>query len=299
MLSLVLASVSLMPALLQAGEPVRVIVGIDPQLYFVKQLGGDLVTVTSLLPSGSFHGVYEPNAAQMKKLSEAQMFVRSRVEYEEAWWSKIQAANQEMLVVDATQGIEFLKGHHHHDGEDHDGEAEREEGGKDPHVWLSPRLVKTQIENIYQGLITVDPENEAAYASNKHGLLKAVDELDRKIRAQLADLDTRAFMVFHPAWAYFAAEYNLKQIAIEVEGKEPSAAELAEFIKIAQEEQVKVIFVQPQTSSRTANIIAKQIGAKVELLDPMSADWLKNLRRTAEALSSALGQPNKKEQKTE
>ena len=106
-------------------------------------------------------------------------------------------------------------------------------------------------------------------------------------------------MVFHPAWSYFAAEYNLKQIAIEGEGKEPSAAELAEFIKIAQEEQVKVIFVQPQTSSRTANIIAKQIGAKVELLDPMSADWLKNLRRTAEALSSALGQPNKKEQKTE
>ena len=298
MLSLVLASVSLMPALLQAGEPVRVIVGIDPQLYFVKQLGGELVTVTSLLPSGSFHGVYEPNAAQMKKLSEAQMFVRSRVEYEEAWWSKIQAANQEMLVVDATAGIEFLKGHHHHDEQDAE-EDETKETGDDPHVWLSPRLAKIQIEHIYEGLITVDPENEAAYASNKHGLLKAVDELDRKIRAQLAELDTRTFMVFHPAWSYFAAEYDLKQIAIEAEGKEPSAAELAEFIKIAQEEQVKVIFVQPQTSSRTANIIAKQIGAKVELLDPMSADWLKNLRRTAEALSSALGQPNKKEQKTE
>lgn len=298
MLSLVLASVSLMPALLQAGEPVRVIVGIDPQLYFVKQLGGELVTVTSLLPSGSFHGVYEPNAAQMKKLSEAQMFVRSRVEYEEAWWSKIQAANQEMLVVDATAGIEFLKGHHHHDEQDAE-EDETKEAGDDPHVWLSPRLAKIQIEHIYEGLITVDPENEAAYASNKHGLLKAVDELDRKIRAQLAELDTRTFMVFHPAWSYFAAEYDLKQIAIEAEGKEPSAAELAEFIKIAQEEQVKVIFVQPQTSSRTANIIAKQIGAKVELLDPMSADWLKNLRRTAEALSSALGQPNKKEQKTE
>ena len=287
-----------MPALLQAGEPVRVIVGIDPQLYFVKQLGGELVTVTSLLPSGSFHGVYEPNAAQMKKLSEAQMFVRSRVEYEEAWWSKIQAANQEMLVVDATAGIEFLKGHHHHDEQDAE-EDETKEAGDDPHVWLSPRLAKIQIEHIYEGLITVDPENEAAYASNKHGLLKAVDELDRKIRAQLAELDTRTFMVFHPAWSYFAAEYALNQIAIEGEGKEPSAAELAEFIKIAQEEQVKVIFVQPQTSSRTANIIAKQVGARVELLDPMSADWLKNLRRTAEALSSALGQPNKKEQKTE
>ena len=276
----------------------RVVVSIEPQLYFVKQLGGELVTATSLRPSGSFHGVYEPSAAQMKELSEAQMFVRSRVEYEDAWWSKIQAANQEMLVVDATAGIEFLKGHHHHDEQDAE-EDETKEAGDDPHVWLSPRLAKIQIEHIYEGLITVDPENEAAYASNKHGLLKAVDELDRKIRAQLAELDTRTFMVFHPAWSYFAAEYDLKQIAIEAEGKEPSAAELAEFIKIAQEEQVKVIFVQPQTSSRTANIIAKQIGAKVELLDPMSADWLKNLRRTAEALSSALGQPNKKEQKTE
>ena len=207
-------------------------------------------------------------------------------------WSKIQAANQEMLVVDATAGIEFLKGHHHHDEQDAE-EGESKEAGDDPHVWLSPRLAKIQIENIYEGLITVDPENEAAYASNKHGLLKAVDELDRKIRAQLADLETRTFMVFHPAWSYFAAEYDLKQIAIEGEGKEPSAAELAEFIKIAQEEQVKVIFVQPQTSSRTANIIAKQIGAHVELLDPMAADWMKNLRRVAEKLAKALRKKEK------
>ena len=276
----------------RSSAAVRVVVSIEPQLYFIKQLGGELVTATSLLPSGSFHGVYEPSAAQMKELSEAQMFVRSRVEYEDAWWSKIQAANQEMLVVDATAGIEFLKGHHHHDEQDAE-EDETKEAGDDPHVWLSPRLAKIQIENIYEGLITVDPENEAAYASNKHGLLKAVDELDRKIRAQLAELETRTFMVFHPAWSYFAAEYDLKQIAIEGEGKEPSAAELAEFIKIAQEEQVKVIFVQPQTSSRTANIIAKQIGAKVELLDPMSADWMKNLRRVAEKLAKALRKKEK------
>lgn len=273
-------------------EPLRVMVSIQPQVYFVKQLGGDLVHVTCLLPAGAFHGMYEPTAAQMKDLSQAALYIRSMLEHELAWWDKIQALNPRMMVVDATQGVELIEGHEHHHGEveaeteaHHAGE---EEHGKDLHIWLSPRNAKIQAENIYQGLIAADPANRAVYAANRDALMQKIDALDHDIRAKFATLKTRTFMVFHPAWGYFAKDYDLEQIAIEVEGKEPSAAEMAQFITLAQDEQVKVIFVQPQTSRRTADIIAKQIGATVELLDPMAEDWLDNLRQAADALANAL-----------
>lgn len=273
-----------------AAEPLRVVVSIQPQVYFVKQLGGDLVNVTCLLPAGAFHGMYEPTAAQMKELSQAALYVRSMLEHELAWWDKIQALNPRMTVVDATQGVELIEGHEHHHGEadadaQHDGEAEH---GKDLHIWLSPRNAKIQAENIYQGLIAADPANRETYTANRDALLQKIDALDMEIQGKLANLKTRTFMVFHPAWGYFANDYKLEQIPIEVEGKEPSAAEMAQFITVAKDEQVKVIFVQPQTSRRTADIIAKQVGATVELLDPMAEDWLENLRKTADALANAL-----------
>lgn len=275
-----------------AAEPLRVMVSIQPQVYFVKQLGGELVNVTCLLPAGAFHGMYEPTAAQMKDLSQAALYVRSMLEHELAWWDKIQALNPRMIVVDATQGVELIEGHAHHHGEaeaeteaHHEGE---EEHGKDLHIWLSLRNATIQVENIYQGLIAADPANRDAYTANRDALMQKIEALDREIRAKLANLKTRTFMVFHPAWGYFAKDYNLEQIPIEVEGKEPSAAEMAQFITLAQDEQVKVIFVQPQTSRRTADIIAQQVGATVELLDPMAEDWLDNLRHTADALANAL-----------
>ena len=275
-----------------AAEPLRVMVSIQPQVYFVKQLGGELVNVTCLLPAGAFHGMYEPTAAQMKDLSQAALYVRSMLEHELAWWDKIQALNPRMIVVDATQGVELIEGHAHHHGEaeaeteaHHEGE---EEHGKDLHIWLSLRNATIQAENIYQGLIAADPANRDAYTANRDALMQKIEALDREIQAKLANLKTRTFMVFHPAWGYFAKDYNLEQIPIEVEGKEPSAAEMAQFITLAQDEQVKVIFVQPQTSRRTADIIAQQVGATVELLDPMAEDWLDNLRHTADALANAL-----------
>ncbi len=273
-----------------AAEPLRVMVSIQPQVYFVEQLGGDLVNVTCLLPAGAFHGMYEPTAAQMKDLSQAALYVRSMLEHEVAWWEKIQALNSRMAVVDATQGVELIEGHAHHHGET---ETEAPHESKDTpaldlHIWLSPRRAKIQAENIYQGLIAADPANRDVYTANRDAFIEKIDALDQEIQGKLANLKTRTFMVFHPAWAYFAADYALEQIPIEVEGKEPSAAEMAQFITLAQQEQVKVIFVQPQTSRRTAEIIAKQVGATVEPLDPMAEDWLENLRRTADALAAAL-----------
>jgi zinc transport system substrate-binding protein len=306
-----------------ASETIQVAVSILPQVYFVERIGGDRVDVLCMLPKGGLPHNYEPTAQQMKQLSQADLYVRIAVEFENAWWDRMSSANPGMHVIDSTLGVKFLEGHaheHHEEGEEHEHEGEHhdEEGeehehegehhedegeehehheedsghhehhGRDPHVWLSPRSVKIQAENIYQGLIAVDPEHKDSYLANKEVFLSELDSLDAEIQDTLATLKTRRFMIFHPAWSYFARDYDLEQIPVEIEGKEPSAKEMTELMHLAQEEHVAVIFVQPQTSRRSAETIAKQIGARLEILDPLAADWPENMRRVAGALAESL-----------
>ena len=267
---------------ISAAENIQVVVSIPPQVYFVKQIGGDLVDVMSLVPAGANVHTYEPTASQMKVLSQANLYIRIRVEFEEAWWEKISAANSRMHVVDSTAGIELLAADaHQHEGED-------EAHGNDPHIWLSPALVKKQAETICQGLIAVDPQHETTYMANKAAFLEHVEALDKDIQQILAGVLNRRFMVFHPSWGYFARDYHLAQIPIELEGKEPSAAEMVKLMKAAKQEQIRVIFVQPQASRRSADTIAKQIGATVAILDPLAENWAENLRQVAEMLAKTL-----------
>lgn len=259
---------------------VHVMVSIPPQVYFVEQVGGDLVQVESLLPPGGFPHTYEPTPKQMRQLSKSDMYVRIHVEFEDAWWGKIAAVNPTMHVVDTLAGIELLDAseadadHGHHDG--------------DPHVWLSPQLVKQQAATICEGLTQIDPGNAETYLARKIAFARQLDELDQEIRTRLANLSSRTFLVFHPSWSYFAQAYQLEQLSIEIEGKEPSAAEMTQIIKTAKAHNIRVVFVQPQTSRRSAETIARQLGARVELLDPLAQNWLENMRTVAETLANAL-----------
>ena len=249
---------------------IRIMVSILPQAYFVKRIGGDKVEVTVMVPPGANPATYEPTASQMKALVQAKMYVRIRVPFEYAWMDRIAAANRHMLIVDSTKGIKRIE--------------------DNPHIWLSPRLVKIQAENIYQGLAQVDPANKDFYAQNKEEFLRELDILDREIAETLTGVKGRKFMVFHPSWTYFARDYGLEQIPIEIEGKEPSAAELARLIEMAKTNGIKVIFVQPQFSSKSAEAIAQQIGGKVVSIDPLAGDWANNLRNVAQTFAQALSE---------
>jgi len=249
---------------------IRIMVSILPQAYFVKRIGGDKVEVTVMVPPGANPATYEPTASQMKALVQAKMYVRIRVPFEYAWMDRIAAANRHMLIVDSTKGIKRIE--------------------DNPHIWLSPRLVKIQAENIYQGLAQVDPANKDFYAQNKEEFLRELDILDREIAETLTGVRGRKFMVFHPSWTYFARDYGLEQIPIEIEGKEPSAAELARLIEMAKTNGIKVIFVQPQFSSKSAEAIAQQIGGKVVSIDPLAGDWANNLRNVAQTFAQALSE---------
>ncbi|MCR4402414.1 MAG: zinc ABC transporter substrate-binding protein [Firmicutes bacterium] len=248
---------------------VKVAVSVLPQAYFVERVGGDRVNVSVMVPPGASPHTYEPAAGQMRDLAHTQMYVRIHVDFEEAWMPRIVAANKHMLVIDSTEGIQLS-------------------GDGDPHVWLSPKLVRIQVEHIYRGLAKVDPAGREVYERNKEAFLKEMDTLDKEIASILAPVRGGLFMVLHPAWSYFARDYGLEELPIEVEGKEPSARELAALVEKAKARRIRVVFVQPQASSRTAEVLAGQIGARISVLDPLARDWAANLRRVAKALADAL-----------
>lgn len=251
------------------GGALNVMVSIVPQKYFVERIGGDKVNVSVMVGPGFNPSTYEPKPSQIQRLSATDMYVRIGVPFEQAWMHRIAAANDRMLVVDQSEGIERID-------------------GTDPHIWLSPRLVKVQAHTIFDGLVQLDPDSESFYRANLDAFLADLDELDASIEQTLAALENRKFMVFHPSWAYFARDYDLEMIPIQIQGSDPSPAEMAYLIKIARENDIKVIFAQPEFSTERAQVIAEEIGGKVLLISPLAPDWMENLRRVADTFAQVL-----------
>lgn len=268
-------------------RPLKVFVSILPQKYFVEKIGGDLVEVAVMVEPGASPHIYEPKPKQMVALAKTHVYFAIGVPFETTWLKKIAGTNPNMLVVRTEANIKKIpmKGH------DHEG---RELVGhhhmvKDPHVWLSPPLVKIQARNILQALLKVDPANRSSYEENYNSFFEELVMLDAEIRAAFKSKDKKVeFMVFHPAWGYFAQAYGLEQVPIEIEGKQPKPAELQYLIQYARERGIKVIFAQPQFSWQAAQAIANSIDGQIVFVDPLAADWCNNLRQVAARFKSAL-----------
>lgn len=274
----------------EQGDRLSITVSILPQKYFVEKIGGDRVQVNVMVPKGSEPEFYEPKPQQFKEVSNADAYLGLGMLFEDIWGKRLTTANNKMLVVDTSVGITKLPMADHGHEEAHDGEKHGEEG-LDPHIWLSPRLVAIQAQNIYATLVKLDPAGEAVYAANLENFLKEIATLDQAIASQLQSLSHRKILVFHPSWGYFAKDYNLEQIPIEVEGKEPSAAELGELVTLAKAENIQVIFAQYQFNAQAAEAIASDIGAEVLYLDPLAEDWGNNLQNIATAIATANNKP--------
>ncbi|MBE9203192.1 zinc ABC transporter substrate-binding protein [Synechocystis salina LEGE 06099] len=283
-------------------DAMDITVSIPPQQYFLEKIGGDLVRVSVLVPGNSDPHTYEPKPQQLAALSEAEAYVLIGLGFEQPWLEKLKAANANMKLIDSAQGITPLemeehdhghgeeKGHDDHGHHDHESEKETGMGAVmvvDPHIWLSPTLVKQQATTIAKGLAELDPENREQYEANLATFLAELEQLDQELRQVLEPLPQRKFIVFHPSWAYFAQDYNLEQIPIEVEGQEPSARELKQLIDTAKENNLTVVFGETQFSTKSSEAIAAEIGAGVELLDPLAADWSSNLKSVAQKIANA------------
>lgn len=252
--------------------PVKVFVSVAPQKYFVERVGGNRVQVFVLIPPGADPHTFEPHPADMVELARASAWFTIGVPFEENLLTRISSANPELAVIRTEEGIERTQS----GGEGHD-----------PHIWLSPRRVKRQAENILAGLIQADPAGERVYRANARRFQAELDALDREFRTLFAPVRGKTFLVYHPSWGYLADDYGLNQAAIEVGGKEPRGADLARLIRLAREKKIRVVFVDPRFSSRSASTIASSIGARLVEADPLAANWADNLRKVARAFRQA------------
>jgi len=268
-----------------ASDRPKVCVSILPQKYFVEKIAGDRASVSVMVLPGANPATYEPKANQMVQLARTDLFFSIGVPFETAWLPKIAAANPRMKIIRTDKGIakkpmQPHPGHEKNDGHPH--------GIMDPHIWLSPLLVKIQAQHIRTGLAEADPAHASEYGVNAERFSTALDLLNARIRTLLSGEKGKAFMVFHPSWGYFADAYGLYQIPVEVEGKHPKPAQLIELIETARARSIRVIFVQPQFSARSAETIARAIGGTVVVADPLAGDWADNLIRQAQAFKAAV-----------
>lgn len=284
-------------ALLVSAAPaavVKVFVSIPPQAFFVERVGGDRVEVEVMVPPGRSPHDYAPTPKQMAALSDADVYFSIGVAFEKAWLDRIAEANPRMRIVDTRKGIRLLPMSDHvawsvGGGPKAVADLQAEHLGEpDPHIWMSPRLVKLQARTIYLALAEADPAGSADYERNFRRFVSDIDRVDNEILFALQDLGSRDLFVFHPAFGYFADAYQLNQVPVEIGGKEPSARQLAELISMAKERGVRVVFVQPQFSAAAARAIAEAIGGGVVPIDPLARDWLANLQDIAAKVQGAL-----------
>ena len=272
--------------LASAGEKVSVFVSILPQKYFVERIGAGQVAVSLLVGPGRSPETYEPTPQQMARLSRAQLFFRIGAPFEQAWMDRVRRNNPSLRIIDNRDGIALRELESAGDGDDAD-HGHKHFEGKDPHIWTSPPLVKQISAQIRDALVAAAPAYRDAFEANYARFAAELEALDREIQNRVAPLQQRSFMVFHPAWGYFADTYGLQQVPIEVAGKSPGPRALGHLIETARNEGIRVVFVQAQFSDRAARAVAQAIGGRVEAIDPLAYDFLANLRQVANLIAEA------------
>ncbi|HIP45169.1 MAG TPA: zinc ABC transporter substrate-binding protein [Sulfurospirillum arcachonense] len=262
---------------------INAIVSILPQETFLKAIGGDKVNITVMVKPGNSPHTYEPKPSQMKAISNADIYFAIGVEFEKAWLNRFKNQNRKIKIADISKNIEKIDiEEHSHGDEKHNDHDDHDE--KDPHIWTNPNNVKIIAQNIYNELIKIDTANKQYYKTNLDKFLLHIDATDKKIKSILSQ-KKRKLMVFHPSWGYFAKEYNLTQIAIEVEGKSPKPRELKHLIEEAREEKVNVIFTSPEFSDAIAKQIANELKIPVVKVSSLAKNWSQNLIDLAKIIS--------------
>ncbi|MDD2246139.1 MAG: zinc ABC transporter substrate-binding protein [Proteiniphilum sp.] len=257
-------------------------VTIEPQRYFLDQIVGDAFTINTLVPPGTSPETYEPAPSAMIEMGKSVLYFKvGSLGFENAWTARLSSNNPDVGIVDCSTGIELMGGHDH----SHSDEDSYLHGAMDPHVWSSPRAVKIFAGNMLDAIVNVDTENEELYLSKFEKLSDKIDRTDSLIRNLLQHTPSRSFIIYHPALGYFAKDYGLRQYSVEFEGKSPSPSQIKDLIDIARREKINTIFIQRGFDIKNAEVIAKEINAKVFEIDPLKYEWDEELLRIASILA--------------
>lgn len=264
-------------------------VTIEPQRYFAEKIAGDLFQINCVTPAGQSPETYDPTPQQMVQISQSQAYFRiGEIGFEQAWMKNLQSQNPDMAVFDLSEGMELIKNEEeaHEEGEAH----HHHHGSVDPHIWTSISGARVIAQNTCQAFIKLDPENQEIYRAGCQRLIEEIDSTEAEIKQLLQPLAGTAFIIYHPALTYFAREFGLKQLCIELDGKEPSPAQLKQLLETATQSGAKVVFVQQEFDQKNAELIAKETGCRLVTINPLSYNWHDEMIRLATILAGKDGQ---------
>lgn len=260
-----------------------VTVSILPQKYIVEQIAGNLLQINVLVPPGSSPHNYEVLASQMKDLAKSKVWLQiGLLTFEDAWKEKMTSINKNLSIVNCSEGIDLIAGSDHH-AEDQDHEHS---GGFDPHVWLAPAEVKILAQNTLKALSKSFPEHATEFEKNFNPFIQKINTLSAQTEQKLSSLTNRNILIFHPALAYFAREFNLQQIPLELDGKEPSPKHMKDIVDLAHEQNIRVIFIQKEFDPAFAEQMAKEISGEVLVIDPLDYNWEKQMLDISEKIAA-------------
>ena len=271
---------------------ITVAVGIVPEAAFVEAVAADLVSVVTMIPPGYSPANFSPTASQMQALSDAQVYFTLQMPAEQAnILPKLKDFNSDIELVDlreaSAEQYPLLSAEGH---EEQPGGEEHEHGSVDPHLWLSPKRAVVMVQTIADELSKIDSANEEIYQANAAGYIAQIKELDEKIAQKLSGLEQKAFLIYHGSYRYFADDYGLDMIAIEIGGKQATSAELQDVISFAQDNNIKTVFYQDEFDDNQAQTVAQEIGGTVAQVSPLSHDYLQGLQDFTDALIVQGGQ---------
>lgn len=245
-------------------------VSIEPLRFFTEEIAGDKFNVNTMVPEGMSPETYEPTAQQMIKLAQSDMFIKvGGIGFEVAWMKRMEANAPHTLIIDSSEGIEALK---------------TLNGTDDPHTWMSAANAMIIAKNICEALISVDQQDSTYFRQRLEKLNEKIQNTDLEVRKYITKDISKTFLIYHPILTYYARDYQLTQIPIEEEGREPGSAQITNVIKKAKDNHVKVLFVQKQFNVRNTRVVAESVGAKTIEINPLNYNWCKEMVNVAKKL---------------
>jgi len=261
-------------------EKPTIAVTILPQKYFVEKIAGDLVDVTVLVPPGASPELYSLMPSQMSGLSSTTAWLGiGKIGFEVGWADKIKESNPNLKYFDTSVKADWIAG----EEEMHDDHMHQH--GVDPHIWSAPDEVRKIADETCMALSSLFPDQQNLLEENNRKFQAEIDSLDQELKEVFSQLPAKKFLIFHPALTYLARQYELEQIAMEQEGKEPSPKHLKELAEIAKNENIKTIFVQKEFNMDNARQMANEIGGQVIQIDPLNENWTEELRKIAQKIA--------------
>lgn len=261
-------------AIVEEQDELEVVTTFLPMTQFTKAVVGDRAEVVQLLPINVGPHDYQAKPADVQAIAQADILIKNGLELEFYLDDMIKnAENSDLIIVDSSAGIEplrFAEKDHDHEDEEED-EHSHDHGEFDPHIWLDPKRAIQQVENIRDGLISVDPEGKEIYTQNAAAFIEQLKALDAQITEKLQPYAGQTFITFHDFAAYFAQSYGLRsEFLVDIPEENPSPEDVRRLIEIVQAEQIKALLQEPGVETKAFETLAEDLKIKVSLFNPIA-----------------------------